>query len=179
MSADDESLKTKALNKLGDLEAHTKWLASAASPLTDTLKQFNSTDESWLRQKIRASRVAATDAYSSVEASASSALLLITSATEFVTGDLEGHKARALALRRQNPGALVAGITVLAVAPAYRSGFRPILRNAVVGGGAAAFFLYPEFIARVAPYVDRASRDASKQAHKTAERFGLTKSGEQ
>jgi hypothetical protein len=91
----------------------------------------------------------------------------------------EAHKARALALRRQNPGALVAAVTLLAVAPAYRAGFRPVFRNAVVGGGAAAFVLYPEFVARIAPYVDRASRDASKQAHKTAERLGLAKRGEQ
>jgi hypothetical protein len=175
----DEDLKTKALKQMGELEDKMRWLASMATPVTATLKQFNSTDDSWLRQKIRASRVAATDAYGSVEARASTTLRSITSATESVTGNLDGHKARALELRRQNPGAIVAAVTVLAVAPAYRSGFRPLLRNAVVGGGAAAFFLYPEFIARVAPYVDRASRDATKQAHKTAERLGLAKSGEQ
>lgn len=171
MSADE--LKAKALEQIEKIK-------SSLQPVTDTLKQFNnSTDESWLRQKIRASRMAATGAYGSVEARASSALHSITSATESVTGDLEAHKTRALELRRQNPGAIVAAITVLAVAPAYRSGFRPLLRNAVVGGGAATFILFPEFVARIAPYVDRASRDASKQAHKTAERLGLTKRGEQ
>lgn len=166
---------------LGELQERLKgqwgWLSEALAPATSLFRVNNSDEDNWLRSKVRATRQTAEEALASAKSVASSTTDKVVSATSSVTGHLEGAKDKALELRRQNPGLMVAAVTALAVAPAYRSGSRALFRNAVVGGGAAAFFLYPEFIARTAPYVDRASLDVSKHARSTAERLGLMKAG--
>lgn len=177
MSPLDENVQQLAELKKR-VQGQWSWLGDALSPVSGALRQLNATDEdNWLRAKVRWTRQSAEGALASVKSTASSAAERIAASTSSVTSHLDSAKVRALELRRQNPGLLVAGVTLASVAPAYRSGPRALFRNAVVGGGAAAFFLYPEFLAKTAPYVDRASLDVSKHAHKTAERLGLVKGG--
>jgi hypothetical protein len=177
MSPIDENLAK--LSQLKERVQHQwDWVSAAAAPVTKVLSAVNATDENnWLRVKVRSSRVAAEGAYTTVRDALASKTSTVTNTTSSVSLHLDEAKNKAFALRRENPQLLVAGITIVAVGAAYRSGFRAMARNAVVGGGAAAFFLYPEFIARTAPYVDRVSLDASKHANKAAERLGLIKNG--
>jgi hypothetical protein len=179
MSPIDDNLK-----QLGDLKEKVKgqweWMSSATAPATKLIGQYtDSGDDSWLRQKVRESRIKLEESYGLAKESMASTTESLAASTSSITAKLDDAKVRALELRRQNPAVVVAGVTLLAMAPAYRSGPRALLRNAVVGGGAAAFFLYPEFIARTAPYVERASSDVSKHANQAAERLGLVKGSDE
>jgi uncharacterized membrane protein YgcG len=80
-----------------------------------------------------------------------------------------GYWASALDFRRKYPGLLVAGATGISILPAllhFResrlTAARLLLRNSVIGGGAAAVLLYPELIFRTAPYVSRGVNKANE-----------------
>ncbi|KAJ1633464.1 hypothetical protein T492DRAFT_981315 [Pavlovales sp. CCMP2436] len=180
MSPIDDNLAK--LSELKDTVKHQwDWVQEAAAPATKVISTFNATDENnWLRVKVRSSRVAVESACAAVTGALTSKTSAVTNASSSVSSSFEEMKDKAFALRRENPSIIVAGITILAVGAAYRPGpvpYRAMLRNAVVGSCAAAFFFYPEFVARTAPYVNRVSLDASKHANKAAERFGLIKNG--
>ncbi|KAG8468924.1 hypothetical protein KFE25_007442 [Diacronema lutheri] len=172
------------LKQLRQLKENVKsqwaWVDQATAPARSAIRTATANDEdNWLRSKVRSTRLAAESALASAQEAAKSTADTVAGATSSVADSADGVKARALEIRRQNPAMLVAAVTVLAIAPAYRSGPRALFRNAIVGGGASAFVLYPEFISRTAPYVDRASLDISKHANRAAERLGLIKGGDE
>jgi hypothetical protein len=79
-----------------------------------------------------------------------------------------GYWAAALDFRRKYPGLLVAGATGASVLPAlihFResrlTAARLLVRNSIIGGGAAAVLLYPELVFRTAPYVSRGVNKAN------------------
>lgn len=168
----------KQLQELaGKVQEQWQWVNEAASPAITALKELQATEEdNWLRVRVREMRERCEESVGSVTSVISSGREKVEDVLNTGSSHLDITKQRALDLRRENPALVVAGVTFLAVAPAYRSGIRPLVRNLVVGGGAAAFFLYPEFIARTAPYVERASDTVSKHASQQAEKLGLIKS---
>mmetsp|Transcript_8201 Transcript_8201/g.24183 ORF Transcript_8201/g.24183 Transcript_8201/m.24183 type:complete len:185 (-) Transcript_8201:408-962(-) len=165
----------KQLQDLKDrVRTQWQWATDAVAPAVTAMKEMQATDDdNWLRKRVRTAREQVETAYGSGAAVVTAGTERVEQASATASAHLDGVKMQVLDVRRQYPGLVVAGVTFLAVAPAYRSGIRPLARNFLVGGSAAAFFLYPEFIARTAPYVDRASDSVSKHARSTAEKLGL------
>mmetsp|Transcript_6009 Transcript_6009/g.20484 ORF Transcript_6009/g.20484 Transcript_6009/m.20484 type:complete len:186 (+) Transcript_6009:1733-2290(+) len=171
----DDNLKQ--LNDLTDrVKGHWEWINDAAAPTVARLRELQQTDEdNWLRQKVRSTRVSLEDSYNSAIGSVTAVQDHVSTQLGAVGERLDGIKEQAFALRRRNPPLIVAALTLAAVAPAYGRGIRTMARNGVIAGSAGAFFLYPEFIARTAPYVDKASSSVSKRALRQAEKLGLVK----
>lgn len=167
----------KHLNELSDrVKGQWMWVHDAAQPAMNKLREIQNTDEdNWLRKRVRSTREAVQGAVLSSKGALDAGWQQAEDSFSSVFTAVDSMKIRALDLRRKTPQLLVAAVTLAAVAPVYRAGVRPVVRNLVIGGGAAAFFLYPEFIARTAPYVDKASTTVSKHAFRQAQKLGLAK----
>jgi len=127
------------LKQLRQLKENVKsqwaWVDQATAPARSAIRTATANDEdNWLRSKVRSTRLAAESALASAQEAAKSTADTVAGATSSVADSADGVKARALEIRRQNPAMLVAAVTVLAIAPAYRSGPRALFRNAIVGG---------------------------------------------
>merc|ERR1712087_681266 len=120
----------------------------------------------WLRSTITTARQQIQAFGASLKATQES----IASTAEWMQQPSETYeqlRSKLLGLRRQYPAILVGLITAASVLPGLRSGPRILLRNSIIGGGAGAVLLYPEFVMRTAAY---SSKTATKMAKTIEER---------